>query len=103
MLAFALAWLGHTSVNLFSAADAHGPLRNITLAGTCNVLEASVASIPETEFLLGLTGVLTDPAICGDSGQAARRKKVRAELRASERKAKAAREASGTASAEEGR
>lgn len=100
--AFALAWLGHQSVNLFSAADAHGPMRNITLAGTCNVLEASVASLPETEFLLGLTGVLTDPAICGGSGQAARRKKVRAELRGSERKAAKAREASGSTSATEG-
>lgn len=71
--AFALAWLGHQSVNLFSTADANGPLRNITIAGTCNVLESTVASVPESEFILGLTGVLTDPAICGGEGAAKRR------------------------------
>ncbi len=96
--AFALAWLGHQSVNLFSSADANGPLRNITLAGTCNVLEATVASAPASEFVLGLTGVLTDPAICGDTGQAARRAKVKRELATSAKRAGRA-----TRLAEEGR
>ncbi|WP_372790777.1 MlaD family protein [Paraconexibacter sp.] len=71
--AFALAWLSHISVNLFSTADANGPMRNITLAGACNVFESSVASVPASEFILGLTGVLTDPRICGGDGAAARR------------------------------
>ncbi|PTL54396.1 hypothetical protein C7Y72_21935 [Paraconexibacter algicola] len=88
--AFALAWLGHQSVNLFNNADANGPMRSITIAGTCNVLESTVASVPASEFLLGLTGVLTDPAICGGDGAAARRAKVRRDLRASERAAERA-------------
>jgi len=71
--AFALTWLSHQSVNLFSTADANGPMRNITIAGACNVFESTVASAPESEFLLGLTGVLTDPAICGGAPAAKRK------------------------------
>jgi len=71
--AFALAWLGHQSVNLFSTADANGPLRSISLAGVCNTFESTVASVPQAEFLLGLTGVLTDPRICGGEEAVAKR------------------------------
>jgi phospholipid/cholesterol/gamma-HCH transport system substrate-binding protein len=65
---FWLSWLGHTSTTLFNTADAHGPARAITLGGTCNTIKA-VANQggPQVEFILGLTGLLTDPRICGGS------------------------------------
>ncbi len=62
---FHLAWLSHTSVSLFSGQDANGIFRPLVLGGTCNVLSNTAASAPESEFLLGLSGVLNDPAVCG--------------------------------------
>ena len=63
---FDLAWVGHESNNLFTNQDAHGTGRPITTGGTCAVIRSSVASQPELEELLGLTGVLTDPTVCGE-------------------------------------
>jgi phospholipid/cholesterol/gamma-HCH transport system substrate-binding protein len=62
---FHLAWLSHTSVSLFSGQDANGIFRPLVLGGACNVLANTAASAPESEFLLGLSGVLNDPAVCG--------------------------------------
>ncbi|WP_205699107.1 MlaD family protein [Conexibacter sp. SYSU D00693] len=62
---FALAWLGHQSVNLFANADAHGPMRAITLGGTCQTILGTVQAVPQIEQLLGLSGVLTDTRLCG--------------------------------------
>jgi len=65
---FWLAWLGHSSTTLFNTADAHGPARAITLGGTCNTIETLAGNGgPQLEFILGLTGLLTDPRICGGS------------------------------------
>ncbi len=62
---FSLAWLGHQSVNLFTTQDAHGPLRSLTLSGTCQTLLGAVQAAPQFEQLLGLSGVLTDSRLCG--------------------------------------
>lgn len=62
---FDLAWVGHQSTNLYSSQDAHGPARPITLGGTCGTLRNTVESQPVLEELLGLTGVLSDPRVCG--------------------------------------
>ena len=63
---FHLGWLGHQSNNLFGNADAHGPGRPLSTGGTCTVIRGTVQSEPELEELLGLTGVLTDPRVCGE-------------------------------------
>jgi phospholipid/cholesterol/gamma-HCH transport system substrate-binding protein len=62
---FHLAWLSHQSVSLFGGQDANGIFRPLVLGGACNVLLNTAQSAPESEFLLGLSGVLNDPAICG--------------------------------------
>jgi phospholipid/cholesterol/gamma-HCH transport system substrate-binding protein len=62
---FYLAWVPHQSVNLFSSADAHGSLRPITIGGTCTTLRGTARNSEQLEFLLGLTGALTDPRVCG--------------------------------------
>lgn len=62
---FDLAWTSHQSNNLFSNQDAHGTGRPITTGGTCSIIRGTVESQPQLEELLGLTGVLTDPNVCG--------------------------------------
>ena len=62
---FYLAWLAHQSIQIFSGQDAHGVFRPLVLGGTCNTLQNTVETVPGSEFILGLTGVLNDPAICG--------------------------------------
>ncbi len=62
---FQLAWLAHQSVSIFSGQDAHGPFRPLVLAGPCNVIKGTAESAPGAEFLLGLTGILNDPQVCG--------------------------------------
>ena len=62
---FWLAWLQHNGNAAFGTADAHGTFRPVTLGGTCGVLKSTVDDNPQLEFLQGLTGVLTDTAVCG--------------------------------------
>ena len=64
---FHLAWVAHQSVNIFSGQDANGVFRPFILGGYCNVIKNTAQTAPEAEFLLGLTGVLNDPAVCGGS------------------------------------
>jgi phospholipid/cholesterol/gamma-HCH transport system substrate-binding protein len=66
---FYIAWLTHQVNNLFGNVDAHGPGRPITYGGTCAVIENTLGAQEELEALLGLTGVLTDPALCGKGGR----------------------------------
>jgi phospholipid/cholesterol/gamma-HCH transport system substrate-binding protein len=68
---FHLGWLSHQVNHLFVNADAHGPGRPITTGGTCQVIRNTVGEQPQLEALLGLTGALTDPALCGGGGQSA--------------------------------
>jgi phospholipid/cholesterol/gamma-HCH transport system substrate-binding protein len=63
---FHLGWVSHQSNNLFGNADAHGPGRPLTTGGDCTIVRGTVASEPQLEELLGLTGVLTDPRVCGE-------------------------------------
>jgi len=65
---FYLAWLAHQSVAIFSGGDAHGVFRPFILGGTCNVIQNTAETVPGNEYLLGLTGVLNDPAVCGGGG-----------------------------------
>ena len=63
---FWLAWLNHDGAALFSSSDAHGTFRPVTIASTCQTLKQTVAEQGEdAAFLLGVVGVLTDPALCG--------------------------------------
>ena len=64
---FDLAWTSHQSTNLFTNQDAHGTGRPITTGGTCAIIRSTVNSQPELEELLGLTGVLSDPRVCGEA------------------------------------
>jgi len=65
---FSLAWLAHQSSNLFSTADAHGPFRPSLVSGSCSTFRSLVNDQPEQEFLMNLTPLLTDPALCGGEG-----------------------------------
>jgi phospholipid/cholesterol/gamma-HCH transport system substrate-binding protein len=60
-----IAWLNHNGAAAFGTSDAHGTFRPVTLGGACGAIKASVAEQPQLEFLQGLTGVLTDSAVCG--------------------------------------
>jgi phospholipid/cholesterol/gamma-HCH transport system substrate-binding protein len=62
---FHLAWLAHQSVSLFSGQDAHGVFRPLLFGGACNAIKNTAISAPQSEFLLGLSGVLNDPNVCG--------------------------------------
>jgi phospholipid/cholesterol/gamma-HCH transport system substrate-binding protein len=62
---FYTGWLVHQVNNLFGSMDAHGPGRPITLGGTCAIIENTLGASEELEALLGLTGALTDPTVCG--------------------------------------
>jgi hypothetical protein len=62
---FYTGWLVHQVNNLFGSLDAHGPGRPVTYGGTCNTIKNTVGAQEELEALLGLTGALTDPAVCG--------------------------------------
>ena len=56
---FWLAWLGHQSVQIFNASDAHGVFREVAIAGPCNALRSYVGDHPEMEFVLNLTPILS--------------------------------------------
>ena len=62
---FWIAWVSHQSANLFATADAHGPFRPSLVAGSCQTFRALVSGQPELEFLMNLTPLLTNPALCG--------------------------------------
>ena len=63
---FHSGWLFHQVNNLFTSMDAHGPGRPITIGGTCQTLQNTVADHVELEGLLDLSGALTDPVLCGE-------------------------------------
>ena len=62
---FHTGWLTHQVNNLFRSQDAHGPGRPVTYGGTCAIIENTIGAQEELEALLGLTGALTDPLVCG--------------------------------------
>jgi phospholipid/cholesterol/gamma-HCH transport system substrate-binding protein len=62
---FYTGWLVHQVNNLFRTLDAHGPGRPVTYGGTCAIIENTLGASEELEALLGLTGALTDPLVCG--------------------------------------
>jgi phospholipid/cholesterol/gamma-HCH transport system substrate-binding protein len=79
---FYFGWLGHQVNNLFRNQDAHGPGRPITTGGTCAVLSQSIGEQPELEALLGLTGALTDPLVCGSAAEVRSTRSTRGDDRA---------------------
>jgi phospholipid/cholesterol/gamma-HCH transport system substrate-binding protein len=62
---FYTGWLVHQVNNLFRSQDAHGPGRPITYGGTCAIIQNTLGAQKELEAIFGLTGALTDPALCG--------------------------------------
>jgi hypothetical protein len=62
---FYTGWLVHQVNNLFGNTDAHGPGRPITYGGTCATIGNTLGATEPLEALFGLTGALTDPALCG--------------------------------------
>ena len=63
---FWIAWVSHQSAALFSTADAHGPFRPSLISGSCQTLRGLATDQPELEFLMNLTPLLTNPAVCGE-------------------------------------
>ena len=63
---FWIAWVSHQSANLFATADAHGPFRPSLVAGSCQTFRSLVNDQPEEEFLMNLTPLFTNPALCGE-------------------------------------
>jgi phospholipid/cholesterol/gamma-HCH transport system substrate-binding protein len=64
---FYLAWVAHQSVSLFGGQDAHGVFRPLITGGNCNILRNTANSVPGGAAILGLTGLLTDPRVCGET------------------------------------
>ncbi|HEY8637945.1 MAG TPA: MlaD family protein [Solirubrobacteraceae bacterium] len=69
---FWVAWLVHDGGALFSTGDANGDLRPVAQVGTCQSIKTGATDIlgsqvpePAADFILNLTGVLTDPKVCG--------------------------------------
>ena len=63
---FWIAWVSHQSANLFATADANGPFRPSLVAGSCQTFRGLVTDQPELEFLMNLTPIITNPALCGE-------------------------------------
>jgi hypothetical protein len=68
---FWLAWLGHQSVEIFNAADAHGTFRAVTIAFPCNALRSYTHDNPEMEFILNLTPLLSQQCKPSNAASAA--------------------------------
>ena len=64
---FHFAWLAHQSIQIFSGQDANGVFRPLVTGSSCTTIRNTAASAPGAEFLLGLTGVLKDPRVCGET------------------------------------
>ncbi len=62
---FYLAWVAHQSIQIFSGQDANGVFRPLILGGTCQTIQGTAEQVPGADVLLGLVGVLSDPAVCG--------------------------------------
>jgi phospholipid/cholesterol/gamma-HCH transport system substrate-binding protein len=60
---FWVAWLQHNAAAIFSASDANGPFRPVTLGGECGTLKQTVDTIPPLAMVLG--PALFDPNVCG--------------------------------------
>ncbi len=63
---FWLAWLGHNGNALFSTADATGNFRPVAFVQACSSIRRTIQEEPEAEFLRALSGVLSDPRVCGN-------------------------------------
>jgi phospholipid/cholesterol/gamma-HCH transport system substrate-binding protein len=62
---FWLAWLAHNGNAVFSTADANGPFRALTQTSTCETLKAITGQNAAATILQNLSGVLSNPALCG--------------------------------------
>jgi phospholipid/cholesterol/gamma-HCH transport system substrate-binding protein len=60
---FWIAWLQHNAAALFSSSDANGPLRPVTVGGTCGTLKQTGDANPPLNLLF--QPVLLDPKLCG--------------------------------------
>lgn len=57
-----IAWLQHNGAAVFSSADANGPFRPITVAGTCGTLQQTANTNPVLGMLFA--PALLDPKVC---------------------------------------
>jgi len=57
-----IAWLQHNGSSVFSASDANGTFRPVTLAGTCGTLKQTADAEPPLGMLLA--PALLDPSVC---------------------------------------
>ncbi|MCW3010524.1 MAG: hypothetical protein JWO90_928 [Solirubrobacterales bacterium] len=64
---FWLGWLQHNGSAVFSTSDANGPLRALTIGGTCNTLKSTAAANPPLNLVLA--PALLDPTICAAEGR----------------------------------
>jgi phospholipid/cholesterol/gamma-HCH transport system substrate-binding protein len=62
-----LGWTAHLTTSLFNSSDAQGPIRRALAGLDCASARALVEQTPIAEPLIGLTNMLTDPAICGNN------------------------------------
>ena len=83
---FYTGWLVHQVNNIFSFQDAHGTGRALTFGGTCSVIKNTVGAQEQLESLLGLTGAITDPLVCGGEGAADPARKAKSGAGSGERK-----------------
>jgi phospholipid/cholesterol/gamma-HCH transport system substrate-binding protein len=63
---FWIAWVTHQSTTVFSTLDAHGPFRPSLVAMSCQTARSLAHDEPQDEFLMNLTPLLTNPAVCGE-------------------------------------
>ncbi len=63
---FWLAWLQHNGSAVFSTSDANGPLRALTVAGTCNTIRNTAQNNPPLNMVMA--PALLDPTICAAEG-----------------------------------
>ena len=65
---FWIAWGSHAAASLFSTQDAHAIYRQVAVGMACDTIRETVKNEPGAEFLQSLTGVLTSPLGCKNSG-----------------------------------
>jgi phospholipid/cholesterol/gamma-HCH transport system substrate-binding protein len=63
-----LAWASHNGNSVFSTGDANGPFRRVLLSATCATFKALLTETGAPDVggqILGVTDLLSDPALCG--------------------------------------
>ncbi len=67
-----LAWGSHNARTVFATQDANGDFRQLFLQASCASLSQIASSVPGSEGVLNLTGILTSSTTCPTQAAAAR-------------------------------